>query len=295
MTTLPKTSTIFQGHVRRVLGTLPDDSIDLALCDPPYGMSKADWDLKPDFGDWVHEVMRVLKPTGTAYIFGLPEAVASHWSAFPAPKRFLTWHVTNRVSPTCKTWQPTQESLAMLWKERPFFDRDSVREPYSEAAERLRGKPRASTPSRFGKRATHYPDAPGALPRDVLRGPGLSGKVGARESLGHPCQKPLWLLEKLVRASCPPGGVVLDLFAGTATASLAAHRLGRAWLAVEKDPRWCAVALERLTQAGAQAVLEAATTDDFQTWKHEMEEQLRCLRETVEALSRRPDSPAGAP
>ncbi len=291
----PKTSVIIQGLARKALAMLPDACIDLALCDPPYGMSKADWDLKPDFGDWVHEVVRVLKPSGTAYVFGIPEAVAAHWSMFPAPKRLLTWHVTNRVTPTCKTWQPTQESLVMLWKERPFFDRDAVREPYGEAAERLRGKPRASTPSRFGKRATRYPDAPGALPRDVLRGPGLSGKVGARESLGHPCQKPIWLMEKLVKASSPPGGIVLDLFAGVATASLAAHRLGRAWIAVEKDPRWCAVSLERLAEAGAQAVLEAAPTDDLSTWKHVMEEQLRCLKETVEVLSRRLDSTAGTP
>lgn len=295
MTSIPKTSTIIQGQVRRVLGALPDDSIDLALCDPPYGMSKAAWDLKPDFGDWVHEVMRVLKPTGTAYIFGLPEAVASHWSAFPAPKRLLTWHVTNRVAPACKTWQPTQESIAMLWKERPFFDRDSVREPYGEAAERLRGKPRALTPSRFGKRATRYSDATGALPRDVLRGPGLSGKVGARESLGHPCQKPTWLLERLIKASCPPGGLVLDLFAGVGTASLAAHRLGRAWIAVEKDPRWCSVALERLNKAGAQAALETAPIDHLSTWKHEMEEQLRCLKEIVERLSRARDSTSEVP
>lgn len=279
-------SRLVQGDVQRTLASLPAEQVDLIIADPPYGLSKADWDTKPDYGRWVEEALRVLKPTGTLYLFGPPEIIAAHWHSFPAPKRILTWFVSNRVTPACRTWQPTSESIAMLWHEQPYFDRDAIREPYQEAAERLRGKPRASTPSRFGKRATRYSDALGALPRDVLRGPGLSGKVGARESLKHPTQKPVWLMERLIRASSPPGGLVLDLFAGVATTSVAAHRLGRKWLAVEKDPHWCSAALERLMKEGAQATLATEATAEPSTWRRKMEEEMLCLKETVARLSR---------
>lgn len=271
------TSRLVHGDVQRTLASLPTEQVDLIIADPPYGLSKADWDAKPDYGRWIEEALRVLKKSGTLYVFGPPEVIAAHWNSFPAPKRILTWAISNRVSPACWTWQPTSESIVMLWRQRPLFNRDAVREPYQEAAQRLRGKPRAATPSRFGKRATRYSDAPGALPRDVLRGPALSGRAGARERLGHLAQKPEWLLERLIKASSPPGGVILDLFAGTATASVAAHRLGRIWIAVEKDPRWCSVAMDRLKKAGAQALLEAEPTDDLSTWKHAMEEKVRCL------------------
>jgi len=117
----------------------------------------------------------------------------------------------------------------------------------------------------------------------------LSGKVGARESLGHPCQKPEWLMERLIRASCPPGGLCLDLFAGTATASVAAHRLGRRWIAVENDAHWCQVALDRLRAAGAEAsIVEPPGPQDLwdlMSWKARAEQELGQLREAVAKLT----------
>lgn len=246
---------VVHDDVNRLLRALADAVVDLVIADPAYGMSKAEWDVTPDYdSSWIMECLRLLRPKGTLYIFGRPEVVAAHWDAFPSPKRLIFWQVSNRVVPSAKTWQPTTEAIVMCWRGRsPYFDANSVREPYGPDFERHRGRRRPPTPGRFGNRASRYGDADGAFPRDVLRGPGLSGQIGARESLGHPAQKPLWLLERLVKASCPPGGLVLDLYAGTATASVAAHRLGRRWIAVENDARWCSLAARRLGDAGAEA------------------------------------------
>ncbi len=283
---------VVRGDVCRVLSAWPDACIDLAIADPAYGFDKADWDVAADYNhDWLAEVRRVLKPSGTAYIFGPPETIARNWAAFPSPKRLLTWAVTNRVAPRCRTWQPTSESIVMLTKgKEPFFDLDAVREPYTESAERHRGRRRPPTSGRFGNKASKFSDAEGALPRDVLRGPGLSGKVGARESLGHPCQKPLWLMERLIKASCPPGVIVLDLFAGVATTSAAAHGLGRKWIAIENDSRWYQVAVGRLRAAGARdaAIVEAAGPDavaDLLAWKSSVDVELAQLREIVAKLT----------
>lgn len=54
-----------------------------------------------------------------------------------------------------------------------------------------------------------------------------------KEKLGYPTQKPLGILDRIVRASCPPGGLVLDFFAGTGTAGAAALRSGRSFLLVD--------------------------------------------------------------
>lgn len=282
---------VVRGDVRQVLASWPDACANLAIADPAYGLNKADWDVAADFDhSWLTEVRRVLKPEGTAYIFGPPETIARHWAAFPEPKRLLTWAVTNRVSPRCRSWQPTSESIVMLTKGRaPFFDLDAVREPYSPDSERKRGHRRPPTPGRFGNKASIYSDAAGAMPRDVLHGPGLSGKVGARESLGHPCQKPLWLPQRLIKASCPPGGLVLDLFAGVATASVAAHGLCHKWVAIENDAHWCQVAVDRLHAAGAAdaAIVEPQSIPELLTWKATVEQELADLRRVVDSLTGR--------
>ena len=58
-----------------------------------------------------------------------------------------------------------------------------------------------------------------------------------RERLGYPTQKPLPLLERIIRASCNEGGVVLDPFCGCATACAAAENLGRRWIGIDSSPK----------------------------------------------------------
>ena len=67
------------------------------------------------------------------------------------------------------------------------------------------------------------------------------------ERVDHPTQKPLEIIERMVKASCPPGGVVLDPFMGSGTTALAAQRLGRHFTGFELNPAYCATIAERLS------------------------------------------------
>lgn len=62
----------------------------------------------------------------------------------------------------------------------------------------------------------------------------------------HPTQKPVWLMEELIEASCPPGGVVLDPFMGSGTTLLAARNVGRKAIGVELKKEYCDGTIERL-------------------------------------------------
>jgi len=64
----------------------------------------------------------------------------------------------------------------------------------------------------------------------------------------HPVEKPVPLLSYLIQRHCPPGGLVLDCFAGSGSTLLAARLLGRQAVGIEIDERYCAVAVERLRQ-----------------------------------------------
>jgi len=252
--TVPPSGQLIQGDVHTTLSAWPSDFVPLAISDPAYGMGKAAWDAVPDYGAWIEEVLRVLAPGGVAYVFGRPEIIAQHWTAFPDPKRWLTWHYTNKTVPDLNFWQPTSEAIVAFSKGKPRFFRDQVREPYSAIYEKIKGRRRAGTPGRFGARSSTYADNGGALPRDVLHCPVLAGRVGARERTEHPTQKPLPLMERLVRSATVEGELVLDLHSGSGTTSVAAHRLGRRWIAVEREPDYCRMATDRLRGAGAEVV-----------------------------------------
>jgi len=62
----------------------------------------------------------------------------------------------------------------------------------------------------------------------------------------HPTQKPVALLRRLIEATAPAGGLVLDPFSGSGTTGVAALRLGRRFLGIEQDPTWLALSRARL-------------------------------------------------
>ncbi len=80
---------------------------------------------------------------------------------------------------------------------------------------------------------------------------------GGDERAGHPTQKPLALMEKLVRLFTDPGDTILDPFAGSGTTGVAALRMGRRFVGWERDPKYHAIALKRLTAAREQLELVA--------------------------------------
>jgi site-specific DNA-methyltransferase (adenine-specific) len=67
------------------------------------------------------------------------------------------------------------------------------------------------------------------------------------ERADHPTQKPLEIIERMVKASCPPGGTVLDPFMGSGTTALAAKRLGRNYTGFELNPAYCEIIQARLS------------------------------------------------
>ncbi len=94
---------------------------------------------------------------------------------------------------------------------------------------------------------------PGALPDGersrfnyCSKAPGAE-RLAADDGTQHPCVKPLALMRWLVRLVCPPGGSVLDPFAGSGTTLLAALEEGRRAVGIEKEPAYCAIAEKRLT------------------------------------------------
>ena len=150
---------------------LKDNSADIIICDPPYNIGK-------DFGNdtdrqkfdkyllwcnnWINECIRILKPNGILYIYGFSEILAFIRVKIKINVKWIIWHYTNKVVPSLNFWQRSHESILCCYKNKSIFNRDDIREPYTENyIKNTAGKVRKATIGRFsnGKTETYISSA----------------------------------------------------------------------------------------------------------------------------------------
>ncbi len=276
---------IILGDAVKGLKKLPNESCDVIIIDPPYNIGK-------DFGNnldkrelneyvswckkWINESIRVMKPTGTMFIYGFSEILAYLSVEIPINKRWLIWHYTNKNVASLNFWQRSHEAIICCWKDKSVFNRDNVREPYTEGfLNGAAGKIRKGTAGRFssnGKETVYKAHEGGALPRDVIKIPALAGGAGMNERwficktckghvfeprelkkhadheiIKHPTQKPLELSKKLIMSAMPKkDGVVLVPFVGTGSECVAAKALDQSYIGFEINPDYIKLAKKYL-------------------------------------------------
>lgn len=228
---------------------LPDNSIDLVIADPPYGLGK-------DFGNdsdnkktteflkwteaWLSLLMPKIKRAGSLYIFAT-------WRYSPEIFVFLKYKMTmineiiwDRRVPSMggstRRYSSVHDTIGFFVKSKDYyFDIDAVRIPYDKETKKARSR------SIFvGKRWLEV----GYNPKDVWTVPRLHKIHSEREE--HPTQKPLEIIERMVKASCPVGGLVLDPFAGSGTTVAACMLNNRRYVAFELNTDYFKIILDRI-------------------------------------------------
>ena len=256
-----KTQIIFNEDCIVGMKKIKNDSADIVICDPPYNIGKdfgnnSDKQKMDDYltwcDEWIEECIRILKPNGTLYIYGFSEILAFIRVRININVRWIIWHYTNKVVPSLNFWQRTHESILSCYKNKPIFNRDDVREPYTDSfLKNAAGKVRKSTKGRFsaGEKETIYiAHENGALPRDVIKISALAGGAGKKERVDHPTQKPLLLCEKLIKASINKDEDTLLVvpFAGSGSECLAAKNLNINFIGFEINEKYISLCNSRL-------------------------------------------------
>lgn len=285
---------IICGDVIEELRKISDNSCDVIIADPPYNIGKDFGNNldKRDLGEyiawcktWINECIRIMKPHATMFIYGFSEILAYLSVEIPLNRRWLIWHYTNKNVASLQFWQRSHEAIISCWKDDPVFNRDEVREPYTEGfLNGAAGKVRAGTAGRFsrnGKETIYKAHEAGALPRDVIKIPALAGGAGMTERwflcktcnnvfkpdilkkhithniIKHPTQKPLELSAKLIKSSVSKnGGLVLVPFAGVGSECVAAKQLGLSYIGIEINPDYIRIANKRLDGVEVQETLK---------------------------------------
>ena len=227
----------------KLLAGIPDNSVQLIVCDPPYNIQMADWDARKNYAEWaalwLEESQRVLAPSGSLVIFGglqfQGEAGSGDLLSLMSYLRhrsdlrlvnLIVWNYPNGMS-AHRFFASRHEEIAWFAKSKGyFFDLDAVREPYDEQTKRAYLK---------DKRLRAETVEEGRNPTNVWRIPRLNGN--SHERVGHPTQKPRAVVQRLVRSLSYSGSVVLDFFAGSCVTARTAIEEGRHSVSGDIDPK----------------------------------------------------------
>ena len=243
------------GDCLAVLPLLPRGIADLLIADPPYNLDKDfhgsrfsrmdDAAYEAYTGQWLDAALPCLKPNGSVY-------VCCDWRSSAVIGRVLEsrLHVRNRITwqrekgrGAKKNWKNSMEDIWFATVSEDYsFDADAVRQrrrvlaPYRE-----KGQPKDWQETKDGR----FRDTAPSNFWDDISIPYWS----MPENTAHPTQKPEKLMAKLVLASCPKGGTVLDPFLGSGSSAVTAKKLGRHFVGIEQNPRYCVWCEKRLELA----------------------------------------------
>lgn len=218
---------------------------DLIIADPPYGDTSLAWDkrLSPD---WLTIAAQNLTPNGSLWLFGSMRFFMAHGDALnKAGLKYaqdIVWEKHNGSGFHADRFKRVHEHVVQFYKQ-------SAR--WSDVYNDVQTTPDATARAvRRKKRPTHMGHIEAGSYESQDGGPRLMRSVIYMRSCHgyaiHPTEKPVDLLEILIRTSCPPDGLIGDLFAGSGAAGEAAMRTGRRYVGFELDPVMASKACNRL-------------------------------------------------
>lgn len=255
-------NSIILGDIVATLKNLPDRSVDLVLADPPYNLSKGgtinfknnglkgfggnwnkvmvEWDNLPfvDYfnftHEWLREIKRVLKPTGSIWVFGTYHNIGLINTVFQLLEMEIinevVWYKRNAF-PNLAGRRLTASHETLLWahagdgKRNYYFDYQTSK-AFSDETDQLKER---------GKQMRTVWDIPNNKNGEEIR----FGK--------HPTQKPLRVCRRIIKISSKPGDIVLAPFAGVGSECVAAKELGRKYVGIELEKEYIDIAKKRLS------------------------------------------------
>jgi len=239
---------IYQGDCLEIMPTLPDKSIDMILCDLPYGTTACKWDTIIPFKPLWAQYKRLIKDNGAIVL--------------TASQPFTSALVMSNVKmfKYCWVWEKLACSGGIHAKNKPLKKHEDicifspgVTVHKSQSVRRMTYNPQGLKPLKkpilrksigsdvcSQKRKSHKPTIQtiGNYPGSILKINSVRGK--------HPTQKPVALFEYLVKTYTNEGDTVLDNCAGSGTTAIAAIKTNRKYILIEKDPDYFKIIENRI-------------------------------------------------
>ncbi|MEI3802301.1 MULTISPECIES: adenine-specific DNA-methyltransferase [unclassified Chitinophaga] len=246
--------TIIHGDALQALQTLvPDHSVDLIFADPPYNIGKnfnghiEKWDTEEEYLNWCYQwldlCIRKLKPAGSFYVMTATQFMP-YFDIYLRQKinilSRIVWSYDSSGVQARKYFGSMYEPILFCVNDKnnyTFNAADILIEAKTGAKRKLIDY-RKSTPAAYNTQK---------VPGNVWDFARVRYRMDEYEN--HPTQKPIALLERIIKASSNPGDIILDPFSGTFTTCAVAKELGRNCIGIEMQEEYIKIGLRRLQLA----------------------------------------------
>ena len=234
---------LWNGDCLELMKDIPDGSVDMILCDLPYGTTKCKWDIVIPFDKLWEQYNRIIKDKGAILLFGSePFSSKLRISNLRMYKYDWIWKKTKAQGFLNSKKMPLKdyENICVFYKRLPVYNPQGIiygnfqndrKSKYSKG-EDIYGKEKE-----FG--ISHMSN----FPKQIIEFSNPSGKGQL-----HPTQKPVALLEYLVKTYTNEGDTVLDNCMGSGTTGVACVNLHRKFIGIEKDEKYFEIAKTRIKE-----------------------------------------------
>lgn len=241
---------LLHGDCLELMKDIPDKSIDMILCDLPYGTTACKWDVVIPSEPLWEQYKRIIKENGIIVLFATLnfgiQLINSNYDWF---KYDLVWNKNVPTGMSYAKYRPMRyhENILIFYKNRPVFNK-IMKPRVGEKKECYKGYNHYCGDSNhhdnFAKIAKQYnPDF--VNPSSVLS----FNVVPNRKGKLHPTQKPVELLEWLIKSYTLEGETVLDNCMGSGSTGVACINLNRNFIGIEKDDKYLEIAKNRIYKA----------------------------------------------
>ena len=244
-------TTIIWGDVLEVLSTqIPDKSVDIIFADPPYNIGKNfngredKWNSDEAYLGWCYKwldlCVQKLRDNGSFYVMSATQNMP-YFDIYLRDKIHImsriVWYYDSSGVQAKKYFGSLYEPILFGVKDKKSytFNANDILVDTKTGAKRKLIDYRKTVPTMYNSQK---------VPGNVWEIPRVRYRMQEYEN--HPTQKPVALLERIIRASSNPGGTVLDPFSGTFTTSFVSQQLGRKSIGIEIEEEYVKIGLRRL-------------------------------------------------
>lgn len=235
---------IYKGDCLEVMKDIPDKSVDMILCDLPYGTTRNCWDKMIDLEKLWEQYERIIKDNGAIVLFAqTPFDKVLGVSNLKLLKYEWIWEKNKATGFLNSKKMPLKahENILVFYKKLPsYFPQGLVKKRIPTINKGNRG--RMSEVSNYGVANKDAIQEYENYPRDVL-------KYGVEMKPAHPTQKPVDLLEYLIRTYTNEGEIVLDNCMGSGSTGVACLNTNRKFIGIELDDKYFEIAENRIKES----------------------------------------------
>lgn len=230
---------LLHGDCLQLMKGIESGSVDLILTDPPYGTTACKWDSVIDFDLMWEQLNRIIKPNGAIVLFGSePFSSALRMSNIKNYKYDWIYRKPQGVNPLLSKKQPLNdiENISIFYKKQPLYNPQFKEgKPYKITRDK---KERVIEVQGFKTKETTTINKGNRLPKRVL---------DFKQERGfHPTQKPVELLEYLIKTYTVENETVLDFTMGSGSTGIACLNTNRNFIGIEMDDKYFEIASNRI-------------------------------------------------